>query len=711
MFKHFRYAMSLNVEFILALTLVVFTSISIRLAEFAHWQNESLLINGEPLMATHDAYTWLAGAKGVGNYVNHAFTRILALSGSLSGVPLAEVGFWAPIVFVPLLAIPVCLLARRLRLPEGGLVFGILAASGLGYLVRTRLGFADTDVLSLLFPVAMASVLTVWIDVLSGGRDGSVPVTPTEGMPSLSTIWWPLAAGLMGKFAILVYPSNKSIILALYAMAALLGLLRVSRDTRVFFWSGLILMFGVSFGNWLAISLAGAWALACQRGSLWLKERYLVAGMIGITAAVLYLSNVYGIVWLAVERMLFYAKASATDMKNATTVLKLPDVAQSVREAQNLDWSLLGPRLGGNWVIFTLGVVGFGLVSWKRSALLVFLPFLLLGLASLKLGNRFAMYGTVAVGLGMGLGLSELMRMLNQSQGRRWIAQLIMACLALWPSAQFMAEARPVPVLPKIYAQTFLDLKDVAEPDALLWMWWDYGYAAQYYAERATFSDGGRQIGPWLYPLARVHCADSPRQAVQLIRYFGQAMFEDGAKKKADVKGALFAGNPVDELLAMDTDQARRFLSILVADSQNWKTSVPNYFVVSWENLRLASWISYYGNWDIFSGDSSPGKIQQVRGEVRFDLEAGLMLVNGKSTSVDSLDVVKVEGGRNYQWPRGTGFHVVINEMSRQVFLMNATMYRSMMVQMLLRPASNFSAEFSLVVDNYPWVRAYKVKQ
>jgi dolichyl-diphosphooligosaccharide--protein glycosyltransferase len=284
------------------------------------------------------------------------------------------------------------------------------------------------------------------------------------------------------------------------------------------------------------------------------------------------------------------------------------------------------------------------------------------------------------------------------------------ACLALGPSAVFMQEVMPVPVLPKVYAGTLLELRDKAEPDALLWQWWDYGYAAQYYAERASFGDGGRQAGPWLYPLARVHCADSPRQAAQFIRYFGQAMLEDGSKNKTDVQGALLAGNPVVELQAMDVAQAQGFLSGLVADSQDWPTSVSNYFVVSWENLRLASWISYYGNWDVSTGTSSPGKIQQVRGEIQLDSATGLLKINGNSMPVDSMDVMTAEGDRHFQWPQGTGSHVVVNQMSRQVFLMDAKMYRSMMVQMLLRPASDFSDEFSLVVDNSPWARAYRVR-
>lgn len=198
MTKPSRYAISLNGEFLLALILVVFTAVSIRLAELPFWQNDGLMVGGEHLMATHDAYTWLAGAKGVGNYVNHTFTRILATAESLSGASLAGVGFWSPVLFVPLLALPVCLLARRLRLSEGALAFGILVTSGVGYLVRTRLGFADTDVLSLLFPVAMASVLVIWLDAMITRRVES----PSEERADVSPCppWgWPWSRGYWVK--------------------------------------------------------------------------------------------------------------------------------------------------------------------------------------------------------------------------------------------------------------------------------------------------------------------------------------------------------------------------------------------------------------------------------------------------------------------------------------------------------------------------------
>lgn len=706
-----RFSISSTGESWLAFILVIFTTISIRLTELPYWQDGAFLLNGEHLMATHDAYAWLAGVKGLGNYVDAPFSRLLAILHSVLGVDVATLGFWSPVLFVPLLALPVCLLARFLRLPEGGLVFGILATSGLGYLVRTRLGFCDTDVLTLFFPISVASCVIVWLSALVGdtwlrtGKPLEIGVSPRE------SILLAFFIGVLGKAGILFYPSSTSVIFATYALAGMVGTVLARGNLRESYGAGLILMFAMTFGGWMAALLAIAWAAWCLLKPQGIAVKYQIAGMVSVAVAIFILANVHDLIWALVQRVFFYAKTGAPDIGNATANgLKLPDIAQSVREAQNLEWSLIGARMGGNWLIFTLGMLGFGFVSWRRPVLFVFLPFLVLGLASVKLGNRFAMYGTVGIGMGLGFGLSELMCYLRQSQGRRWIAQLAMACVALWPSASFMQEMRPVPVLPQTFAQTFLDLRNIAEPDALLWQWWDYGYAGQYYAERATFGDGGRQSGPWLYPLARVHCAKTPREAAQLMRYFGQVMLESGSTNTTDVRTALFRGNPVEEIQKMDAPNAQQALNKLGISPQEAATAVKNYFVVSWENLRLAGWIGYYGHWDIVAGSSSPGKMQQLQGEIRIDSGNGTLVLNGKPIPLDSLDVIEEKGTRHFEWPNGSGTHVLINQFSRQVFLTDSRMYRSMMVQMLIAPPEKFAEDFTLVVDRYPWVRAYKVK-
>jgi hypothetical protein len=40
---------------------------------------------------------------------------------------------------------------------------------------------------------------------------------------------------------------------------------------------------------------------------------------------------------------------------------------------------------------------------------------------------------------------------------------------------------------------------------------------------------------------------------------------------------------------------------------------------------------------------------------------------------------------------------------------MDGNMYQSMMIQMLISPPEHFTPYFQLVVDHYPWARAYMV--
>jgi dolichyl-diphosphooligosaccharide--protein glycosyltransferase len=698
-----RVSVSLNTEFALTLGLIIFTAISVRLAEYPLWLDPAYFVNDEHLMATHDAYTWLAGAKEIGNYIAHPFSQLLAFMHDATGLDLATLGFWSPIILVPLLAVPVSLLARQLGIPEGGLVFGILTTSGLGYLVRTRLGFCDTDLVSLIFPLGITCILAA----------GLAQKRYEENEPfflSRYELLGTLAAGIMGKLAVLTYPSNATILFTLYALAVVLGFFIVPKFRREALACAVLLMFALSFSGWSGSLIAGLWIGWRMQRPVDLPATLHWICFSFIFGAVLFLGDIHGVIWLMVQKLFFYAKLTTPELNNATSALKLPEIAQSVREAQKLDWALIGPRMGGNWTIFILGMLGFCLACWRKPALLIFLPFLALGLASMKLGNRFAMYGTVGVGMGLGLGLSEFMTILNQSQGRRWIAQLTMACVALWPSAQFMAEVRPVPVLPKVYAETFVELQELTEPDALLWQWWDYGYAAQYYAERATMGDGSRQTGPWLLPLAMVHCAQDARQAAQLMRYFGQVTVESGSRNQTDRQIALFKGNPVSNLLQMPAQDAKSFLAGLGTSPTSIPTDVSNYFTVSWENLRLAGWISYYGHWDMVAATSQPGKIQQVSGDIRIDSASGGLILQGQTVPLDSLDVIQSDGDRHFTWPNGTGMHAVINQYSRQVFLMDAKMYRSMMIQMLIKPATDFADEFELILDRSPWNRVYKVR-
>ncbi|WP_341830628.1 hypothetical protein [Desulfovermiculus halophilus] len=347
---------------------------------------------------------------------------------------------------------------------------------------------------------------------------------------------------------------------------------------------------------------------------------------------------------------------------------------------------------------------------------LIFLPLLGLALFSFALGNRLTMYGGAVLGVGLGFGLSLLLLRLHIRKSLRVVVQLALCLVVLLPTLEVASGLSPAPILPKPYAQTFLQLKDKTPENARLWPWWDYGYAGQYYAERITFGDGGKHRGDILYPAARVHMTHSPRQARQMMQYITVAQQEEFAANSTKYKDMNefwkpYLADPVAGLEDMGPEEAREFVRSLADKEYDWPGDLPpQYLVLSWENLRLAYWISYYGTWDLVTGQADPGRIQQVRGEVNFDLDKGHMELEGGTLELSGLDVVDHEDPKHFTWDSDTGIYALLNRITSELYLMDEKIYNSMMVQMLIRNPSRFEDDFELVVDKYPWNRAYRAK-
>lgn len=697
---------SANGEAIFAFVLAFSLGAALRLIELGNWQAEHLFIDGEPLMATHDAYAWLAGAKGIGSYVDSALAGLVRFIHQITGLQLGTIGFWLPVFTVPWLALPACLLARFMRMTEAGVIFAVMAGSSIGFLVRTRLGFCDTDLLALFFPLSFACALTAWV-ITQTGHNWKRSTDDSQLHAKLS-VSLALLAGVCGALNFVTYTQGGSILLAVLGMSALLAFGFAPKGRLVHVWAVLILVYALTFGGLLGVVLASALVLILILRPFFFKQRQGLLALLLVTILIFFYTELHTKIITYFYMVIAYAKTQPVEMTGNASVLRLPDIVQSVREAQNLQWLVMTERIAGHFVLFIFGVAGYFFAVMRRPQLLVFLPFLVLGMASVKLGNRFAMYGGVTLGVGFGFGMAELMRMFKQSQGRRWIAQLALCCAVFWPAGDMMSQMQPVPVLPKVYAQTFANLRHKIEPDARLWQWWDYGYAGQYYAERLTFADGGAHDGMWLYPLARVHSTDSALQASQMMKYVTQV--QRSSSDNPD-EAVYYWSNPLSGLELMGASTASAFVDNLASSEQNFSVDLPpQYLVLSWENLRLGSWISYYGNWDLVSGVPTPGKIQLVRGEVKLDTSSGSVTFNGGQVLIDSLDVIEQNRVRRFDWPNNAGKHALINQLSKQVFLMDSKMYKSMMVQMLIGDTKSFEPHFELVDDKFPWTRVYRAK-
>lgn len=148
----------------LALAFVVYAlSFGMRMLEYPAWQNPEYMLDGEYLLATHDAYHWIAGAEGFEFGAGHPMSELVRLAAAFTGTTPAAVGFWLPPVMASLVAVGVFGWAAALGGVEAGVCAGVLASLAPGFLARTLLGYCDTDLVTLLFPLLMGLGPAFWM--------------------------------------------------------------------------------------------------------------------------------------------------------------------------------------------------------------------------------------------------------------------------------------------------------------------------------------------------------------------------------------------------------------------------------------------------------------------------------------------------------------------------------------------------------------------
>jgi undecaprenyl-diphosphooligosaccharide---protein glycotransferase len=299
-----------------------------------------------------------------------------------------------------------------------------------------------------------------------------------------------------------------------------------------------------------------------------------------------------------------------------------------------------------------------------------------------------------------------------------WFGQIAGALLVVSIIFETAQQTSPSPILPQALCTDLLGLREKLTLDSQLWQWWDYGYAAQYFAERRTMDDGGQQKGFFLWHWCTHHLTASSIN--QMMKFSAQTeteqrqeMVQNGTKPINP--GARILYYHTDPLLPLkemqDSAKAQAFVETLAKEQLSWPADLPpQYLVLSWENMKLAYWISYFGNWNLETGKGVSGQIRPLRGQLNIDMENGTLQTGDSQVPLVELSMVSGQKTESRSWDREDGFFLVINQLSSEAYLMDRSIFESMMVRMLLGDPEEFVPYFELVEDRYPWVRAYLVK-
>lgn len=718
----------------------------LRMMEWPCWQNPEYRLGSEWLLATHDAYHWVAAAEGFGLGVGHPMAEMLRLMAQTLHTYPAAVAFWFPAVLASLVAVIVFAWVWALGSMEAGVAAGLITSLAPGFLARTLLGYYDTDLVTLFFPLLMTLAPACWaMRYMLLPRMILRRLALGSGLKAAQRLWgergadeahlerlgnplrwqWVLLLGASGVISwwtqewhsVFPYLIRYNVLLL-----ALMALIMAPRGRR-----GILLLGGLAyalptlggpagFGFSLILLLAGSKA---GRGLRHLLCRPLVLVLLWLGAAVLLVQG--EILTTLINHANAYLKHSG-DVRSTGEGMSLvyPSVAQSIIEVQDLSFAALFPYFHPWMEAAVVGLAGFVLVLFRRPGALFLLPLAALGLLSTKLGGRMVMFGAPVVAVGLTLPLYWLLQRLLRADLRGAVAGAATSCILLAllvaPFADMIQAISQGPIINRRHAEALTRARTMTPEDAKLWLWWDWGYAAHHFARRSTIADGAQHAGPSLYLPAAVFATDNARFARQLIRY---------TAKMGNEPGNVFEG--------LDGRAAQALMDKLRSSETPLVEAKGRLFVVvSFEMLRLGFWISNFGNWNFVTRQGEGGALSIVPQALAYRLDTGEVRLEGSTSTIyaSSISVFEETGvtRRNYvqEWfdahPKATpeeqkeflsgrrNVNFLFNRVTDEKLAVDQGLYNSLMVQLLVGDPQDprFSPYFKLVYDNV-FARIYEV--
>lgn len=721
-----------------AWTILLFASITLvlafacRLLEWPEWQNPEFRYGKEMLLATHDAYHWVAGATGFGAAVDHPMAILLRITAKICHVHPANAAFWIPPIMASLVAMLVFFWAWILGGKQTAIAAGLIASISPGFLGRTLLGFYDTDLVTIFFPLLITLLPALWCKLfllspaaLLATRQQKSTAEPQSQAQYIALPNSPFWLLLLASFGLLANWTQEwhSLFPYLVRYNVLLLLLLVllfgpKKQKRNMLWTALAYAVPTASGLWGMLFLIPAMAAAKLQ-----KLRSICIG-----------SPVLLIFWLATlaclaqgaifDTLLYqinaYLKHSGDAHSSGSTSLIFPSVAQSIIEVQDLSIAALFSYFHPWLEAAIIGFLGFCLVICRQPIALFLLPLAALGILSSRLGGRMVMFGAPITALGLALPIFWLAQYLLKNKlttpniARITCTALIIIFVA--PFLDMIPALSQGPVLNRRHAAALTQAGAITPPDAMLWLWWDWGYAAHYFAKRDTVADGARHGGPSLYLPAAVFATDNARFARQIIRY---------TSTKENEPGNFFKN--------MTPDAAQELINKL--RSQNTPLVIgqgKQYLIISFEMLKLGFWISNFGSWNFITHSGESGALSIVPEAVAYKLNAGEVRLAGSTGIIfpTSINIFAETGvtKRNYvqEWfkehPNATAeqqkawlasrrnINFLFNKVTDEKLAVDQGIYNSLMVQLLLCNAHDprFAPYFRLVYDNV-FTRIYEV--
>lgn len=658
----------------------------------------------EHILTTEDAYTWANRTKLIIenklDFVEAAALPQLAyVIYKISPFKLDVIAFYLPIIVASLFVIPLMLIARTIGMVEVGVIASVLGGSNVIYYLRSQLGYFDTDMLNVFFPL-----LLIW-SLIELNRSFKPYLMLIVALDIVAYRWW--------------YPQSYSIDFMYIAVLALplIYYYRKKEMAKVDFIVKTItlMMFGlVNLPIWLKIIIILAIYFLYKK-----IDMRIVYGLL-LTSIILFLAT-GGLNPIILQINKYFAKTATVEAGN-TFSFHFFNVYNTIREAKGNNLATVMMSLSANSFVFFLSFIGLIWLFIKKPIMVLSLPMIALGSLSLTIpgivessGMRFGIYLFPFLTLGFGYVIYNIASLLDKKIFRYGVL-IIGLSIGLFFNYKYIYSFNLKSVLNKYEADALLKSQDKIKSDDYIVSWWDHGYYLQYFTGAKTIFDGGTQTNDNSYLVSQALLRPQNIGA-NLIEGYISSIEEhqnDINNKKTRLENLLLDNNfkSPNELFTYSYKPKKFDKGIYLYLSYDLTNKIPQ--IIKFSNIDILTGDTlneYYVN---FSNNP-----KQVQGKLI--LNGGAFIDTQKATLNMGTQVVKIKnfinvinqlnGDSQY---KGKLFHedgklnVIYISHQKRLLLMNDAVFNSLYVQMLL--LSKYDTTRFELISKTPEAKVYRLK-
>ncbi len=482
-----------------------------------YW-NEQLMINN------NDGYYYAEGARDIlaGHHQENDLSPVHIPASQLTAflAQVLPISFETVILYMPaflssLIVIPLILIGRAFNQTTMGFIAALIGSIAHSYYNRTMIGYYDTDMLNIVFPVF--EMYTLILALTHQRNRYLIPITISIALYQ----WW--------------YPQAYTLDTALFLM--ILGFTVIFDRRNLYYYKiALFILIGILS---LPVMVKTGLAIALFAFFHYQKERSirmfwpLFAAIVGVYFLTGGIDPILG-------QLKAYVGRGETE-NVVVSSLQYYNVMSTVREAGHIPFTVFAERISGHPITFVLAVIGYCIAVIAYRPLLVTLPLVGLGFIAMSAGLRFTIYAVPI----MAIGLAFLILWITQRIEKRWLRYLavfVFTLAALIPNYEHIRQYMTPTVFTTQEVATLDALRKLSSREDYVVSWWDYGYPIRYYADVKTWIDGGKHTGDVNYPASFALTANDAASSAHMMRLYTEYTekgFNDKTKKINDFEYML----------------------------------------------------------------------------------------------------------------------------------------------------------------------------